>query len=121
MQKVQLHKIVNILLVWSLIYFFVLLALEDTKKSVVTSHFAPHWLILIVIILAIWQIAKGKEWSPTKPTKSRIYVVFYLSIMLSCVVLIWVATNKFIGIGIAIGYMIFFSFFGRKILNQLDN
>lgn len=120
MRKVQLHKIINILLVWSLIYFFVLLALEDTKKSVVTSHFAPHWLILIVIILAIWQIAKGKEWSPTKPKKSRIYVVFYLSILLSSVVLIWVATNKFIGIGIAIGYMIFFFFLGKKILHQLD-
>jgi len=121
MQKVQLQKIVNILLVWSLIYFFVLLALEDIKKSVVTSHFAPHWFILMVIILAIWQIAKGKEWSPAKPKKFRIYIVFYLSIILSCVVLIWVATNKFIGIGIAIGYMIFFFFLGKKILNQLYN
>jgi hypothetical protein len=119
MIKQSYQRFGNVLLVWSIIYFFSLLVLEDTKKSIVTSHFAPHWILFIILLLAGWQLWQGQEWNPVQPPPKRVRILFYMSLLGSGLVFIWVAPIKLVGLIFACFYIFIFYFLGKKIITQL--
>jgi len=46
---------------WSLIYFLVLLFLEDLKHSLVSAHFLPHWFLLPLGISGVILLACASD------------------------------------------------------------
>ncbi len=53
MRNYFVYKLFSLLFKWSLIYFLVLIVLEDLKPTTVTSHFSPHWFLLLALIMGI--------------------------------------------------------------------
>ena len=53
MHNYFVYKLFSLLFKWSLVYFLVLILLEDLKPTIVTSHFSPHWFLLLALIMGL--------------------------------------------------------------------
>jgi len=53
MHNYFVYKIFSLLFKWSLVYFLVLIIMEDLKPTIVVSHFSPHWFLLISLITGL--------------------------------------------------------------------
>lgn len=54
MYKNIYYNLAKTIFKWSLIYFLVLIFLEDVKKSFITSHFTPHIIVLIILVSGLF-------------------------------------------------------------------
>ncbi len=48
------YKFFSLLFKWSLVYFLVLIVMEDLKPTVVVSHFSPHWFLLLSLLSGLF-------------------------------------------------------------------
>lgn len=105
MVKLYWERIIKIFLFWTVIFFILLLILEDLKPFLVRVHFTPHWLVPIILILLVWQIFSHDNYQPNLPNKKKLKFFGWL-VAFSCWGVIYLFFQSFL-IGLLGGGLIF--------------
>ncbi len=108
--KRDIFSISKLVFKWSLVYFLVLIVLEDLRPKIVTAHFSPHWFLLVALIsgvvLLVLSDSEGEEQAINQPEISWFdYLLVVISGVLTAVAVIFALSlsYKSLLVGISIG------------------
>lgn len=98
MAKIYWQRIIRIFLYWSVVFFIFLLILEDLKPFLVKTHFTPHWLVPIILILFFLQVFSHDNYQPPLPNQKKLKFFGWLVAIFCWVSVYLFLQNKLLGL-----------------------
>ncbi len=94
MNNIYWRRITRIFLYWSIIFFILLLILEDLKPFLVKTHFTPHWLVPIILVLFFYQVFSHDNYQPALPNEKKLTIFGWIVGIVCWIIIYLYFSNK---------------------------